>query len=405
MARRVAVPFALVLLAWLPLRADPRWLLTYARQYGEQMTGGVAGQAELFAHDSQGRPVRIGMTNRWNESFAIFGQTDQFGNTRIVFDVNNRSYDFHVFDPSTPSDSSPDCYWLDGLPHYGHYRFEFHWRTVADDGAVTAFPRDPIYHYDLVAGFNQPPATEPAGFSTDSYSLAEWTTFQAQTFVVPQGQNRIIAAKAFCVRRHGEKFTMRATIREGGPEGRQIGPAAVSREVVSNEFPNVTVAWDIEAIPVKPGSTYALRLDATDGQGFNVYATETNNYLRGMLYNGTQVVPGRDMIAVVIGMAVEERITFRRGDTNLSGGVDIADVICCLGYLFGAADDSCKRSIPRCLDAADASDNGQVDIGDPIKILGHLFAQAGPLPEPFGTCGEDPTNDTLDCMEFAPCEG
>jgi len=80
-------------------------------------------------------------------------------------------------------------------------------------------------------------------------------------------------------------------------------------------------------------------------------------------------------------------------------------VICCLSYLFGAADDSCKRSIPRCLDAADASDNGQVDIGDPIKILSYLFAQAGPLPEPFGTCGEDPTNDTLDCMEFAPCEG
>jgi hypothetical protein len=46
-----------------------------------------------------------------------------------------------------------------------------------------------------------------------------------------------------------------------------------------------------------------------------------------------------------------------------------------------------------------------VDIADAIAVLSHLFAGAGPLPEPFGECGVDSTEDELGCTEYPPCEG
>jgi hypothetical protein len=88
---------------------------------------------------------------------------------------------------------------------------------------------------------------------------------------------------------------------------------------------------------------------------------------------------------------------FKRGDANASNGLDIADAVFILSYLFA------KGTAPACLDAADANDDGRINIADAIKILGYLFAQAGPLPEPFEACDIDPTIDALDCIDFVPC--
>jgi len=91
-------------------------------------------------------------------------------------------------------------------------------------------------------------------------------------------------------------------------------------------------------------------------------------------------------------------VTFKRGDINVDGKVDIADPVSLLSHLFAGAPE------PVCKDAADANDDGTLDIGDPITILGHLFAETGPLAEPFEACGVDPTDDDLDCGSFPPCE-
>ncbi len=48
--------------------------------------------------------------------------------------------------------------------------------------------------------------------------------------------------------------------------------------------------------------------------------------------------------------------------------------------------------------------DARIDIADAIFMLRHLFAQAGPLKPPFGECGVDPSEDTLDCASFAPCQ-
>lgn len=90
--------------------------------------------------------------------------------------------------------------------------------------------------------------------------------------------------------------------------------------------------------------------------------------------------------------------SFRRGDANGSGDVDIADAVFVLASLFvpGASPSSCA-------DAADANDDGAVDISDAVRLLSALFTgSSGPLPAPYPSCGPDPTADGLDCGS-SPC--
>jgi hypothetical protein len=89
---------------------------------------------------------------------------------------------------------------------------------------------------------------------------------------------------------------------------------------------------------------------------------------------------------------------FFRGDASASNAIDIADAIFTLSYLFA------KGKVPDCLDAADANDDGKVNVADAIRTLSNLFAHTGPLPEPFGECGIDPTIDDLDCTEYVHCQ-
>jgi hypothetical protein len=92
------------------------------------------------------------------------------------------------------------------------------------------------------------------------------------------------------------------------------------------------------------------------------------------------------------------RSTFKRGDVNADGTRNLADAVSALGYLFAGG------RVPGCLDAADANDDGVVGLADAIRVLGHLFGGAGPLPEPFEACGDDPTGtDPFGCVEFRPC--
>ncbi|MEM7167464.1 MAG: cytochrome c peroxidase [Planctomycetota bacterium] len=82
---------------------------------------------------------------------------------------------------------------------------------------------------------------------------------------------------------------------------------------------------------------------------------------------------------------------FTRGDANQDGGVDLADVIATLSYLFAGGQVAC-------LDAVDSNDDGTLDISDPVRSLTRLFLSTDPLPMPTDlTVGPDPTQDLLDC--------
>lgn len=85
-----------------------------------------------------------------------------------------------------------------------------------------------------------------------------------------------------------------------------------------------------------------------------------------------------------------EATDFRRGDVNGDEDRNVADPVLLLDFLFAGG------VIP-CEDAADANDDGVVNIADAIALLGHLFISAGPLADPFSSCGPDPTPDSLGC--------
>lgn len=296
-----------------PLDADAaEWKLTYARQYGMQVTAGIGAQAEIFATAEDGAFAQVGVTNKYNPSTGIFGSTnppsDPFnpGNLRVVFGVAGPSvnpFDFQLYESGAPAEPSPDCWWK--APLSESYIWELHWRRLGDPAATQLFPFAPVYHYDLVQGFNTSTA-EPADFNTDHRSLAGFGPSIAQTFVCPAGVNRILEAKAFVVSGRG-KFRMLATIREGGPAGSVVGVPALSREVNDSEFTAVMVAWGLDAVPVTPGQTYALHIESADAggtpdnQGFNCYATENDNYPGGNLHIGTNSIGSRDLLAVVVG--------------------------------------------------------------------------------------------------------
>jgi hypothetical protein len=84
---------------------------------------------------------------------------------------------------------------------------------------------------------------------------------------------------------------------------------------------------------------------------------------------------------------------FRRGELNGDGNTNIADAVFLLAYLFN------DGLTPGCLDAADTNDDGGVNISDAVTLLAVLFSGAGPLPEPVGSCGQDPTDDALECED------
>lgn len=95
---------------------------------------------------------------------------------------------------------------------------------------------------------------------------------------------------------------------------------------------------------------------------------------------------------------VEPEPTFRRGDCNGDGAVDLSDAISTLSSLFlGSGDTPCE-------DACDANDDGRTDISDPIATLGMLFLGEAALPPPgVSDCGVDPTADEAGCAQYAEC--
>ncbi len=86
--------------------------------------------------------------------------------------------------------------------------------------------------------------------------------------------------------------------------------------------------------------------------------------------------------------------TFRRGDVNGDGVVDLSDPVTSFTSQFLGG------GPPICLDSSDADDTGAVNITDPIYTLNYLFLGGSqpPAPGPLD-CGEDTSEDELNCAE------
>jgi hypothetical protein len=100
----------------------------------------------------------------------------------------------------------------------------------------------------------------------------------------------------------------------------------------------------------------------------------------------TAVLADRSGVLLVATPAAPVGATFRRGDANASGTLELTDAIVVLGYLFLGSER------PACADAADANDNGTLELTDAIFILNYLFLGSRPPPPPGpNACGVDPT--------------
>jgi len=91
--------------------------------------------------------------------------------------------------------------------------------------------------------------------------------------------------------------------------------------------------------------------------------------------------------------------SFRRGDANSDGIVNVSDPVAILSFLFSGLSEIA------CADAADANDQGAIEIGDAVKILNYLFlgGHEPPVPGPE-ECGIDPTQDGMICAKSSLCD-
>jgi Zn-dependent metalloprotease len=89
--------------------------------------------------------------------------------------------------------------------------------------------------------------------------------------------------------------------------------------------------------------------------------------------------------------------SFRRGDANGDGKVDLSDAVRSLSFLF------LGTPAPGCLDAADANDDNRIDLSDGVFPLSVLFLGQGQLPDPGSEqCGQDPTT-SIGCAVSGGC--
>jgi hypothetical protein len=90
--------------------------------------------------------------------------------------------------------------------------------------------------------------------------------------------------------------------------------------------------------------------------------------------------------------------TFRRGDVDGDGEINISDPINFLTFQFLGG------TAPMCRDAADSDDSGVLDLSDAVYNLSWQFLGGlePPAPGPKA-CGEDPKADDLPACEYKSC--
>lgn len=326
---RLASLAAVLTLSLAPnVQAGPRWMLVYYRQIGNHVNGGAfTVENHLFREDGT-KGAGIGVTNQFNLGFPVWGQTNADGWNRI--DPDTSAYrDVRIYQPPVPTDQTPNFYHYNPNHAFGRYSFETHWMYVNDDALVTAYPTMPVYHYDLVAGINNSQYVEPPGAESDAFSLALWTQPVYQTFVVPQGINRIVSCKSWTVAQRQHRTVCSIHQDNGGALASwpQVGPAKTSRLHHDSEFMPVVTNWALQDVPVTPGQRYALKIRPEDNQGFNVYATSNDNYPGGSMTLNDFAVPHRDLCAVVVGVryGTIEQPTIARNPVSFTRQINIGE--------------------------------------------------------------------------------
>ncbi|MGE3966034.1 MAG: dockerin type I repeat-containing protein [Planctomycetota bacterium] len=150
--------------------------------------------------------------------------------------------------------------------------------------------------------------------------------------------------------------------------------------------------WTITRGAVDPILSSASNLMAPDPARPNIAEVTLSVTPTGFAGYFTGAVPGMGSSTTAIGsLRLDFLADFRRGDCNMDGAVDVADILCQLGFLF------LDSPLP-CIDAADTNDDGNLELGDLYVLIQYEYLAGPAPPTPFPGCGVDPTFDNLACV-------
>ncbi len=147
--------------------------------------------------------------------------------------------------------------------------------------------------------------------------------------------------------------------------------AGVSDGTVGRVLLNGTELGNRVSVLTATRMTFQLTLAVGDILDFAIDADGPGNFATG---GPNAVNDGSDGSTFVVAILKREAVTppteiyVKMGAVNAGPGVDIADAIALLGYLFA------QKAAPLCAKAADANDDDALNIADAITILGYLFS-------------------------------
>ena len=296
--------------------------------------------------------------------------------------------------------------------------------SIGDPGVSSVYSDGTITHVPALESATIT-VTNPIRYSFTPASTVPGGT--AQTFLVVDHPGDALAAIQFAITYDTTTLTLREPLSTNGylagtdvttllaPDGIDyLVIATASDPVVPGVgFFSISAVFDFDGsggqiLPMGSDRTaFRLTFDvapdpALDGQSLPLIFTDTISpepepMVVGPLPPVTNVVSTADGVGIpplLIDGAIEviDAPGFIRGDANNDGGIDVADAIFSLAFLFsfGAA--------PPCPDAADPNDDGSIDISDAIYALTFLFNDGAPPRHPHPGCGLDPTADGL-----SPC--
>ena len=162
--------------------------------------------------------------------------------------------------------------------------------------------------------------------------------------------------------------------------------------------PNVTVlaAALLDSTTGHPLPGFSFTPNANVGPSFNNFSVAA---WTGFLSNVTASIPAGIGISLQFCILVPVS-GFKRGDANCDGAVNNADVAALSTIVQQCAVGLCN---PCCADAADVNDNGVINAQDVATLQNFVVGgPAPPSPGPF-TCGPDPTQDGLACLNQIAC--
>ncbi len=168
-----------------------------------------------------------------------------------------------------------------------------------------------------------------------------------------------------------------------------------------------TVSLDWSDITDADFASYNVYRSTTTGSGYGAALAgglTTSAFIDSTVTAGTTyyyVVTAVDAYGYESPLSVEVAATPKAndvrvfmGDVNGDAGVNIADAIALLGYLFA------KATPPKCAKAGDANDDDGLNIADAVSILGYLFAN-GQMKAPDGSIVTAGGGNQAACRPYA----